>query len=169
MLNQWNDRIVFAWILLVLKQIYVYPMQFALEWAKTNPCKIPPFQFLFVTIDNKDSISIASVLNCYFLLFYYMLSLLSFIFAVSGYSSLTIRHFIVSKWIEHTKKLHYTINQKYALFYLSIHNDGKHQLCTSNTCKSNSFGNQYPHQLWYFKQHSIWTKMEQSIVDVSIS
>ena len=77
--------------------------------------------------------------------------------------------FIVSKSMEHVYVPNYTINPKYALFYLSIHNDGKHQLCTSNTSKSYSFGNQYPHYLWCFTQHSIWTKMEQSIVDVSIS
>ena len=101
-LNQWSDRIVFAWILFVFKQYYVYHMQFALECAKNDPCEIAPIQFLFVTIDNKDSISIASVLNCYFLLFYYMLSLLSFIYAVPDYSALTILHFTVSKWMEHT-------------------------------------------------------------------
>ena len=37
-LNQWSDRIVFVWILFVLKQYYVYHMQFALECAKTGPC-----------------------------------------------------------------------------------------------------------------------------------
>ena len=36
--NQWNDLIVFVWILSVLKQNYVYPMQFALECAQTGPC-----------------------------------------------------------------------------------------------------------------------------------
>ena len=63
---------------------------------------------------------------------------------------LIIRHlqfsiFIVAKSMEHTKKLNYTINYKYVLFYLPIHNDGKLQLCISNTSKSHSFGNQYPH------------------------
>ena len=98
-----------------------------------------------------------------------MFSLLSFIYAVSDYSALTIRHFTVAKWIEHTKKLNYTINYKYALFYLPIHNDGKHQLCISNSSKSHSFGNQYPYQLWCFTQHSIWTKMRQTTVDVYFS
>ena len=55
--NQWNDRIVFVWILSVLKQIYVYLVQFALEYAKINPCEISPFQFLFITICKNDSIS----------------------------------------------------------------------------------------------------------------
>ena len=59
-LNQWSDRIVFVWILFVLKQYYVYPMQFALKCAKTDLCVISPFQFMFVTICNNNSISIAS-------------------------------------------------------------------------------------------------------------
>ena len=36
------------------------------------------------------------------------------------------------------QKLNYTINYKYVLFYLPIHNDGIHQLCVSNTSKSYS-------------------------------
>ena len=94
---------MFVWILFVLKHYYVYPMQFALEFANTDSCEIPPIQFMFVTIDNKESISIASLLICYSLLFHYMFSLISFIFAVSGYSALTILHFTVSKSMEHTK------------------------------------------------------------------
>ena len=137
-LNQWNDRIVFVWILFVLKQYYVYPMQFALECAKTDPCEISPFQFLFVIIFQNDSISNASLWICYSLLFHYILSLLSFIYAVSDYSALSILHFTVSNSMEHVNVPNYTINYKYALFYLSIHNDGKHQLCTSNTSKSYS-------------------------------
>ena len=77
-------------------------MQFALEFANTDSCEIPPIQFMFVTISKNDSISIASLLICYSLLFHYMLSLSSFIFAVSGYSALTILHFTVSKSMEHT-------------------------------------------------------------------
>ena len=72
--NQWSDRIVFVWILFVLKQYHVYSMQFALEWAKSDPCVISPFQFLFVTICQNDSISIADLFICYFFLFYYMFS-----------------------------------------------------------------------------------------------
>ena len=111
-LNQWSDRIVFVWILFVLKQYYVYHMQFALECAKTDLCVILPFQFLFVTIDNKDSISIASLWICYSLLFHYILSLLSFIFAVPDYSALSILHFTVYIWMEHVYVPNYTINNK---------------------------------------------------------
>ena len=72
--NQWSDRIVFVWILLVLKQYFVYHMQFALKCPKTDPCEISPVQFLFVTICRNNSISNADLLICYSLLFYYMLS-----------------------------------------------------------------------------------------------
>ena len=122
-------------------------MQFALECAKTDPCVISPFQFLFVTFCKNDSISIASQLNCYSILFHYMFSLSSFICAVPEYSALTILHFHSIQINGTYQKLNYTINYKYALFYLPIHNDGKLQLCISNTSKSHSFGNQYPSQL----------------------
>ena len=94
---------MFVWILFVLKQIYPYHMQFALECAKIDSCAIARFQFLFVTICRNDSISIASLWICYSLLFHYILSLLSFIFAVPDYSALTILHFTVAKSMEHTK------------------------------------------------------------------
>ena len=136
---------MFVWILFVLKQYYVYPVQFALECANTDSCEIPLIQFLFVTICRNDSISTASLWICYSILFHYMFSLISFIYAVPDYSALTILHFTAFNSMEHTKKLNYTINAKYVLFYLPIHNDSIHQLCISITCKSHSFENQYPH------------------------
>ena len=55
---KWQDRVCLDF---VLKQYYVYHMQFALECAKTDLCVIARFQFLFVTICKNDSISIASL------------------------------------------------------------------------------------------------------------
>ena len=110
-LNQWSDRIVFAWILFVFKQYYVYHMQFALECAKNDPCEIAPIQFLFVTIDNKDSISIAF---SWIVILYYSItcshchhSFLQFLviqhlkFSISQYPN---------QW--NIQKLNYTINYK---------------------------------------------------------
>ena len=134
-LNQWNDRIVFVWILFVLKQNY----EFVSGCAKTDPCEISSFQLLFVIICENDFISIATSYICYFLLFYYILVLLfSFILAISDYSTLTYLIFTVFYSMEYTNKPKYTINHKYTLFYLPIQNNND-----DDDDKTSTIHNQY--------------------------
>ena len=145
MLNQWSDRIVFVWILFVLKQYYVYHMQFALECAKTDPCEISPFQFMFVTICKNDSISIASFIDLLFSTIPLHVLIVIIHFCSSWFIDTYNFSFYSIQMNGTYQKLNYAINYKYALFYLPIHNDGKHQLCISNTGKSHSFGNLISH------------------------